>query len=112
MDRVLAAFAEGLVVAAVLVLVVTVGALALLAWAVARLRRPNRALGGFLLAASLAPLVTVMNWLAKGSLAWRRPAEWGVPILFIGIFAGLGIAHLVAARRREAAVFAEMEDDT
>jgi hypothetical protein len=60
-----------------------------------------------LLAASVVPLLPLFKWLSDGSLALGRPAEWAIPVLVTAVFGSLGTAHFIAARRREAALFAE-----
>lgn len=109
MDRVAYDFSRGLSFAIAAVLVGGLGALGLLVWGVTRLRSPNRGLGAVMLFASLVPFLTVVKWLLESSLAWKRPAEWVVPLALTVLFATLGGAHIVAARRREALLFRASE---
>jgi len=109
MDRAADSFAQGLVVAAIAILVIAGAAAALAAWALARLRTPSGGLGRVLLAASFVPALPLGKWLVEGSLSWGRPLEWAIPMAVAIGLGGLGLAHLVGARHREARALADID---
>lgn len=107
MDRAAQSFADGLAIVAVLLLVATLVGVVTLVIAVVKLRtgRPSARAGVAAILVGAVPglyaLWMLATWAEGGFKRGPTLTEWGVPTASALLFIGLGLAHVLAARRRQ-----------